>query len=120
MKKSIGIIFMTIYMFATTQLVEVIKMPILIEHFASYKGSFVDFIVRHYGGHEKDADWETDMKLPFMQSSDIMFAVTVIPDLIASENILFTSEYTITPIRRFTPHICSNYLSEIFQPPRFC
>ncbi|KKX50458.1 hypothetical protein [Sphingobacterium sp. IITKGP-BTPF85] len=53
MKKSIGIIFLMIYMFTTTQLVEVIKLPILVEHFASYKGNFVDFIVHHYGGHEK-------------------------------------------------------------------
>lgn len=109
-----------IYMFTTTQLVEVIKMPILIEHFASYKGSFVDFIVHHYGGHEKDADWETDMKLPFMQTSDIMFAVSVIPDLVASESVIFSLEYNISPIRRFNPNLCSNYLSEIFQPPRFC
>ncbi|UZJ63820.1 hypothetical protein OKW96_15525 [Sphingobacterium sp. KU25419] len=107
MKKSIGIIFLIIYMFATTQLVEVVKMPILIEHFATYKGSFVDFLVRHYGGHEKDADWETDMKLPFMQSSDIMFAPTLIPDLIAAENVLFRSSTVLIP---------SEGLTQIFAP----
>jgi hypothetical protein len=56
-------------MLSTTVCSEVLKLPILIEHYMEYEGDFVDFMIHHYGGHEKDADWETDQKLPFIKIS---------------------------------------------------
>ncbi len=41
--------------------------------------SFLEFLTHHYGGHQKDADWNTDMKLPFMQHSDTLHIVVVPP-----------------------------------------
>lgn len=48
-------------------------MPVFITHFIEHNNgdSFFEemkeFLVHHYGGHEIDADWETDQKLPFMK-----------------------------------------------------
>ena len=48
-------------------------MPVFVTHFIEHSkgGAFIgemnEFIVHHYGGHEKDADWETDQKLPFIK-----------------------------------------------------
>ena len=58
-------------------------MPVLISHFVEHKENdnmnFWEYLGNHYGGHEKDADWDTDMKLPFMQHSDLLHLVVITP-----------------------------------------
>ena len=77
MKKFLILFIIATYFFSTTELVQLLKIPVLINHFVEHAEednsiTFMDYMVHHYGGHEKDADWETDMKLPFMQHSDLL------------------------------------------------
>ncbi|WEK69755.1 MAG: hypothetical protein P0Y62_18320 [Candidatus Chryseobacterium colombiense] len=109
-----------IYVFATTNVSEVLKVPVLIEHLMEYQGSFSEFMVEHYDNHHKDADWDTDQKLPFINPSVVLMIHAQLPqDTYRIEKI---KEIIISP----KPTIfeekdkSSSYLSRIFQPPRFC
>lgn len=64
---------------------EVFKMPLLVEHFISHKTenpeiSFSYFMDLHYfTGHEKDADYDRDMQLPFKSTDCNHLALNTIP-----------------------------------------
>jgi len=119
------IYLVTILYFTTaTQFSQLYKIPVFISHFIEHDkgGDFLDeleeFLVHHYGGHEKDADWETDQKLPFMKIESVHM------------------DFYFTPIKLFTflhlekeiPHIeikfykenvvYTYYLNSIWQPPQ--
>jgi len=103
---------------------ELLKMPILITHFIDHKENdsnitLKEYLVHHYGGHEKDADWATDMKLPFMKMSHEMLS-NFIPFLFTSFNFkpqsnsfIVSYKYPYTNI-----YIPNSYLNSIWQPPR--
>lgn len=121
MAKFIGILFSVVYLLTTTAFLEVLKLPMFIEHYIEYENDFIDYLVHHYGGHEKDADWETDQKLPFMEISPNLSVFFSIPEtkLIIEtpvEITFFKKNVFISKENIFKP----NYLSDIFQPPRFC
>ncbi|HET6543492.1 MAG TPA: hypothetical protein VFG46_23570 [Chryseolinea sp.] len=71
MRRASAISLLLLYFLANTELRELVRMPILFEHFSEHKQrnkhvSFLDFIVLHYfSGHLKDADFERDQQLPF-------------------------------------------------------
>ena len=73
MKRWATKILIFLYITTSTQLCQLYKLPVFISHFIEHDkgGDFLDemktFLVHHYGGHEVDADWETDQKLPFMK-----------------------------------------------------
>lgn len=70
----------------TTELHELIKLPVLFEHFAEHKQrdnkvSFTDFLSMHYWGDDQnDDDNERDMQLPFKKAdahpTHVMFMPT--------------------------------------------
>lgn len=120
MSRLVAILFSVIYLLPTTAFSEVLKVPLLIEHYESYEGSFIEYLVHHYGGHEKDADWETDQKLPFMEISQNLSIDCSIPEIkLLVETVieipLYKKNIFISKENIFKP----NYLSDIFQPPRF-
>ncbi|KAA5531646.1 hypothetical protein [Paenimyroides baculatum] len=125
MKKFLVLFIIAAYFFSTTELVQLLKVPVLINHFVEHTEeddgmTFMDYIVHHYGGHEKDADWETDMKLPFMQHSDLL-NILVIPaeNLNLPDKITFDTHFkTIVFYSQGT--IPNYYLSSIWQPPKYC
>lgn len=120
MIKNIAILFTALYMLATTHLIELLKLPILIEHYAEYHGDLLDFVVHHYGGHERDADWDTDMKLPFMKGTPVMMVLANVPDNIIIERPNIATVPSERPIPHYQLSHYFNYLSSIFQPPQFC
>ena len=71
MRRANAIALFLLYVLVNTELREIVRLPILFEHFAEHKQrnkhvSFSDFIVLHYfSGHVKDADFERDQQLPF-------------------------------------------------------
>lgn len=82
--------------------------------------SFIDYMVHHYGGHEKDADWETDMKLPFMQQSDVLLLLVTPPKM--SVNLVDKAPTWTTMKKVFfyqDDNLPNSYLSSIWQPPKF-
>src|SRR5690606_38030001 len=81
MKKMFAIFFLSIYLISTTEFSQLLKFPILIEHFIEHKEknpklSVVDFLVLHYNNHlenhPRDDDYDQDQKLPFMAQTDIL------------------------------------------------
>lgn len=103
-----------------------LKLPVLVSHYIEHKEhnsnmTVYGYLVHHYEGHEKDEDWDTDMKLPFMQHSDLL-QVLVAPPLppvklpkgpwvtIYNPNICFFRE-------QFVP---SSPAGSIWQPPQHC
>jgi hypothetical protein len=124
-KKFLVLFLLSTYFFSTTELRQLLKIPVLISHYLDHKEeddmTFVSYIVHHYGGHEKDADWETDMKLPFMQHSDLLNI------LVIANNNHFTlnNKIPLWSVSKITVYyqdnnIPNSYLSSIWQPPKSC
>lgn len=130
-KKVVAIFLLTIYLVSTTELSQVLKLPVLVEHYFEHKEknpgiSLIDFLVLHYKGnhlehHPHDDDYERDQKLPFMVHTNVLNVVFVSPEAITFEakNRHLPGEHFKFPTRndQFTDDIFS---SSIWQPPKFC
>jgi len=119
------IFVLSAYLFSTTELAQLLKIPILISHFIEHKESnsettFWSYLVHHYEGHEMDEDWETDMRLPFMQPSDTL-QILIIPTnfiKLPKKNWCFSSDKHICHYKEnFIP---ASPLESIWQPPKYC
>jgi hypothetical protein len=71
MRRARAISLLLLYFLVNTELRELVRLPILFEHFSEHKQqnnhiTFSEFIVLHYfSGHLKDADLERHQQLPF-------------------------------------------------------
>ena len=137
MKKAIAILLLTTYLFSTTELSQLLKLPALVNHFIEHQDENKDltlweFMDIHYAhGIVKDADYEKDMKLPFktMENFSIQISIAVPPSFIVSSfyltSFVISNKNIYTYLKKDT-HILSNdsltavHLSSIWQPPRFC
>ncbi len=117
-------ILIFLYITTSTQLCQLYKLPVFISHFIEHDkgGDFLDemktFLVHHYGGHEVDADWETDQKLPFMKVEfvhiDFFFSPIKLFDVLHLDK-----EISTTSIKTFDEDfLCTHYLDSIWQPPK--
>ncbi|ROI05862.1 hypothetical protein EGI16_05640 [Chryseobacterium sp. G0240] len=118
MLKWFSILCSMIYAFATTNTAEVLKVPMFVEHFMEYHGSLSEFVMEHYDNHKKDADWDTDQKLPFINPPIVLTVYAQLPEL--SFDIKKPKEITVSQKNSiYQEKDFSNlYLSRIFQPPR--
>lgn len=128
LKKIIVISLLSIYLIPLTGLIQLVKVPVFIEHFISHKDkeanlSFIQFLDIHYfHGDVKDADYDKDMKLPFKSNGEFTNTIefSYIPNnfhnfsikTIPAEN----KSYSIYS-EKFLP---SSYYSSVWQPPKFC
>lgn len=112
------------YITTSTQFCQLYKLPVFISHFIEHDkgGDFLDemktFLVHHYGGHEVDADWETDQKLPFMKVEfvhiDFFFSPIKLFDVLHLDK-----EISTTSIKIFDEDFLHTYyLDSIWQPPK--
>jgi hypothetical protein len=123
--KRTGVILLLLaYCFSTTQLGQLLKLPLLVSHVTEHKHNDAnmtvwDYLVHHYGGHEQDDDWETDMKLPFMQQDEVLNILVTPPN-----EPVFQLTTTLRPtsdklvVFYKDKYIPSSYLESIWQPPR--
>ncbi|MFY7964271.1 MAG: hypothetical protein ACOVO1_05195 [Chitinophagaceae bacterium] len=129
MKKIVAISFLSIYLLATTQLGQLLKLPAFIEHYNEHKAAntqltLVDFLIIHYAsGNVKDADYEKDMKLPFKTANENVFSITstvATPPLfsIETEHINFFEKKK--QYFRNEYFISNSFFSNIWQPPKTC
>jgi hypothetical protein len=128
LKKTIAILFLAIYLLCSTQLKELLKLPILVEHFIEHKQldtkiSFIEFLCMHYAhGNVKDADYEKDMKLPFKSAENSSQSSTSFylpsPNFKPEIIVHFTEGKQQFSLYNFT--YSSAFLSAIWQPPRVC
>ncbi|MES2268550.1 MAG: hypothetical protein V4520_17425 [Bacteroidota bacterium] len=128
MKKSIAILLITVYLFSTTELHQLLKFPMVFIHFAEHKKenkniSFLQFLDMHYmHGSPKDKDYKEDMKLPFKTADNCVYIVSavVIPHVVhALENHVFYIPEKEKHIPK-DESIPSSYLSNVWQPPKSC
>ncbi len=117
-------------MVSTTELSELLKFPILVEHYFEHKEkapemSVIDFLALHYNDHLKDHpidhDYEQDQKLPFIVHSQTLTFNFIYPQPIVVE---FKSILLSQNSNKFIPvndrNINNAFHSFIWQPPKFC
>jgi len=72
------------YLAAATPLMELFKLPILIEHYCEHQQespdiSVAEFLFLHYfNGNPRDADYDRDMQLPFKTLEVTAFALVAV------------------------------------------
>lgn len=79
-----GMVLLSLYLAAATPLAELLKLPVLMEHFREHAHerpaiTLAGFILLHYfSGSPRDADYDRDMQLPFktLELTPVAFAAT--------------------------------------------
>lgn len=124
MRKAFTIFFLLLFVLAQTELHQLLKLPVLVEHFVEHRQvnpniTLLDFLKEHYQGHTVvDNDYQRDMQLPF-KTADCLTAISfvfeapfsiVLPAQVAE----IKKEYNL-----HTGTFASSLaLDNIFQPPR--
>jgi hypothetical protein len=104
------------YVLATTNMGEVLKVPMFVEHFMEYEGNLSEFVMEHYDNHKKDADWDLDQSYHLsIHLSYLLYMLSFLIIPLRSKN-LRKSEFPKTVFTR--KRFLNLYLSSIFQPPR--
>lgn len=117
-----------IYLISLTELSQLVKLPILVEHFIEHKEknsnlSLWEFLNMHYAqSDDHDGDRDKDMKLPF-KSHDGCINTTIVA--LPSTNIGTLSAKPICIEKKaysiYTENfLSSSHLSSIWQPPKAC
>lgn len=128
MKKYIPIFLLSIYLISLTELSQLMKLPMLVEHYLEHKEenknlSVLGFLYIHYAQKNvKDADYEKDMKLPFKTPNTLLSSLEIAPVLFGSEKFILkpipsdSKQYSFYSEK----HLSSAYLASIWQPPKSC
>jgi hypothetical protein len=127
LKKVIAILFLIGYLLSATEFRQLLKFPLLVEHFAEHKRADKDlslwqFLRMHYAnGNPRDADYDKDMQLPFKTSDNVSIATgAYIPFTgyaIIEKPIYFEVKSYFISNEVF---LSTAHLSSIWQPPRSC
>ncbi len=128
MKKTLSILFLFIFLVASTELGELFKVDFLISHFYEHQNSsqditFSEYIYHHYFSHgENDKDGEKDKNLPFNSHSEICSLIAQTP-YIPTEN-FYKVEFQISSLnlkKQLVIHRVQSYCCDqnpIWQPPK--
>jgi len=122
--KKAAYIFLAIYLLGATELSQLLKIPLLIEHYTEHKLdngnlSLLSFMYMHYVGDDGDTtDEQKDQNLPF-KSAHFEMQNTVVFSVFKYE----LPKIFVNMIRSVWPVMQSNSLSSIalgslFRPPR--
>jgi hypothetical protein len=125
LKKITAILFVSVYLFSYTELHQLVKIPLLVEHFREHRQedkniSIWAFLKIHYlEKMVKDSDFDKDQQLPLRDADCNSMAATSICDFNLSAMELVTPNQL---PRQFTVYREENkpqFASfDIFQPPR--
>ncbi|EFK34100.1 Uncharacterised protein [Chryseobacterium gleum] len=124
-KKLISILLLSLYLVSTTELYQLLKMPLLIEHYFQHKNlnsemSFTAFLKMHYDHPVKDNDYDQDQKLPFVSHASplsVAFTVNPILDLHFTEKVYNSIEIKKTFYKSALYN--KEILNSIWEPPKF-
>jgi len=125
MKRFTAYLFCALYLLSTTEAYQLLKIPIILEHFHEHQKenkdiTFLEFLDIHYmHGSPMDDDYDRDMQLPFKTMNHHVNMTPVhVKDLTSSTlSILSPTRETVFVVVD-DQGIPSRYLSSIFQPPR--
>lgn len=127
MKNFFSILILCCYFFSATEARELLKLPLLFEHFAEHKKlkgtmGMWEFLCIHYAhGNPRDADYDKDMKLPFKTCScshfdkpfNVIEAECKLPSILNFEYRAFLND-------AYSDLTLSRDLDCIWQPPKCC
>lgn len=126
MKRWFAIILLSLYLCSTTELYQFLKIPVLIEHYLEHSQrnpniTVYGFLKLHYDHPVKDADWQTDQKLPFVTHHDHSIIIFTL-------NPPFSLEIKETKLLIVYPKISAyndailnwDIIDSIWQPPKSC
>ncbi|RXK58164.1 hypothetical protein ESA94_19330 [Lacibacter luteus] len=128
MKKFICILFLGAYLVSSTELRQLLKFPLLLQHYAEHRQqdhslSLVAFFALHYNDEDIiDLDYSKDQQLPFKSQGGYSGAALSI-GVPASFYISVPKPVHSAAIERYIPNddfISAVFLSSIWQPPRSC
>ncbi len=118
--------FLSVYLLSITQLGELLKVPLMVEHFVEHKEknsklTILGFLRLHYQGQDVfDDDYEKDMKLPFKSHTNIC-CIAFYPLLQEFKTIQKVNyKYKKENLYSYSFLYSSTFLSSIWQPPRNC
>ncbi|OYW20175.1 MAG: hypothetical protein B7Z54_01845 [Sphingobacteriales bacterium 12-47-4] len=125
MRKGTAAILLTVFMLSHTELHQLVKIPVLLDHFREHKLEdpglgFYAFLRMHYEKIVIDDDYQRDQQLPFrdVDCGIVNATATDIPPQLIRIERQSLSEYAI----QFHPKRIISYthlhLADIFQPPR--
>lgn len=125
-KKFFAISFFFIYLFSTTELHQLLKLPMLFEHYTEHleenkQITLWQFFYIHYAmDHGKDADHGKDMKLPFKSHDNCVTGISnVYVPLFQNNSILKPSQFLEKKTFKNKDHfLLTSFLSNIWQPPK--
>lgn len=121
--------FLIIYLNSTTELHQLLKIPILIEHFCEHQSqnstlSFFEFLSMHYSKNNMHHGVsEKDSKLPFKSHSICNASINFVT--LNQEQLFTFLEFTEfkerkTILNLYTFLVSSSHLKAIWQPPQIC
>jgi hypothetical protein len=127
-RKTLSILLLSAYLISSTELSQILKLPLLLEHFNEHKTwnegtTLWSFMIMHYTNNDvKYADHDKDMRLPFKsnEGSVNIFSLSFIQN--------FTTVKLINPFEReinsyliHNDHLINfTFFSNIWQPPKSC
>lgn len=128
LKKFLSIFLLSIYLISITELSQLVKLPLLMEHFTEHKQKDVDmslwkFLQIHYSQNKlNDADDEKDMKLPFKSHHGCISSI--VSESVPFNYYYFTSKPVFSHSNSYSSYteqfLTSACLTSIWQPPKFC
>lgn len=125
MKKLFTYLIVSLYLLGSTEAHQLLKIGYLIEHYIEHKNannySLVEFIDVHYlQPTVVDADYAEDMKLPFKSHKECQVQLVQIAKFQSQEYVIDVPYIETTEIHTAysSPKLGSQYLDDIFQPPR--
>jgi hypothetical protein len=121
MQRITSIFFLIIFATTYTDLGQLVKLPILVQHYFSHNQknpvSFFNYLQEHYTNHGDDGDNKEDMQLPFKLAAPTPSLVASLPSA-GQENI---ETIPVNQDTKFFPPIsfvASMQVFSIFHPPR--
>lgn len=127
MRKSSIIFFLFLYLFSSTAFSELLRVPLLIEHYSEHQEkeksiSFSDFLRMHYLDHEDHKD-DADSDLPFQSHSGSEMVYWYVPLVQFNTNCFlanqsFNDQFEKMKMDPADSFLSSSFLSSIWQPPR--
>lgn len=126
MRKVLIVSFLVVYLFSSTQLSELLKIPLLIEHYSEHqmgseKLSFADFLHMHYVDHENHSD-DKDRDLPFQAHSNseiVHYYLPISPSVYTISTLSISDQTEEKNFHTVDHSLTSSFLSSIWQPPQF-
>ena len=129
MRKGLAILFLILYLSSATELSQLLKIPLLVEHFMEHKAKNPDlsvfvFLKLHYNNHlenhPRNDDYDQDQKLPFLTHADVLsfFFIYTAPYFFETNAEMVTNQ-KLKPLSFNDVFFYNHFLSNIWQPPKF-